>query len=159
MITRILFLSFIFASLQGAYTIPNIVGGIIIATTVALCFRDPHVSPKQVPVIRFYKLLKFIFYYSWEILLSNFRVALDVLKPKLEIRPAIVAVPLSAKTDTEIAWLTQLISYPPGMVSMDISEDRSSLYVHVLKLPKGGPSQVVEEIKQGIERRLLEVLR
>lgn len=159
MITRILFLTLIFASLQGAYTVPNIVGGALISTAIVWCFRDPHVPSKQVPVIRFYKLVKFMLYYFWEVMISNFRVAKDVLKPKLDVRPAIVAVPLDAKTDTEIAWLAHLISFPPGTVSMDISDDRSCLYIHVLSLPKGGQRQVVREIKDGIERRLLEVLR
>ena len=64
-----------------------------------------------------------------------------VLTPDLRgsLRPAIVAFPLTVKSDAEITLLANLITLTPGTLSVDVSEDRAVLYVHVLTLdtPRG----------------------
>lgn len=81
------------------------------------------------------------------------------MTPGLNIRPGIIAVPLDAKTDAEITVLAQVITLTPGTLSMDVSPDRSTLYVHALYVPNGDKQTIIDEIKNGFERRLLEVMR
>jgi multicomponent Na+:H+ antiporter subunit E len=66
-------------------------------------------------------------------------------------------VPLDAKTDFEIMMVANLISLTPGTLSIDLSEDRRYLYVHVMFMQD--VAEVRRELKQGLEKRVLEVLR
>ena len=49
------------------------------------------------------------------------------------------------------------ITLTPGTLSLDVSADRSVLYIHAMYIHDVG--RFKKEIKQGLERRLLEVLR
>ncbi len=80
-------------------------------------------------------------------------VALSVLDPSRVKQSAIVAVPLDVKSDAGISLLANLISLTPGTTSIHISEDRSTLYVHVMNYSPG----VVESFKTGFERSVMEV--
>lgn len=102
-------------------------------------------------------LARFLVFYIKELLIANLRVAQDALTPTLRMRPALVAIPLDAKTDLEILLLGNLITMNPGSVSLDISTDRSVMYVHVLFARD--PDEVRREIKSNLERRVLELMR
>ncbi len=70
---------------------------------------------------------------------------------------AIVAIPLDAKTDREITLLANLITLTPGTLSLDVSEDRRFLYVHAMFVED--VESFRDSIKNGFERRLLELMR
>jgi multicomponent Na+:H+ antiporter subunit E len=96
--------------------------------------------------------VSFLAYFLWELLLSNLRVAYDVVTVKHFMRPGILAIPLEARTDLEITVLANMISLTPGTLSLDVSSDRQVLFVHAMYLGE------IEEFKE-FERRLLRVLR
>lgn len=73
------------------------------------------------------------------------------------MKPGIVKVPLDAKSDIEITLLANLISLTPGTLSLDVSNDRKVLYVHAMYI--SDKEKFINDIKQGFERRLLEILR
>lgn len=66
-------------------------------------------------------------------------------------------MPIEAKTDLEITLLANLITLTPGTLTLDVAPDRKSLYVHAMFVDD--PEQIRAEIKNGMERRLLEVMR
>ena len=53
--------------------------------------------------------------------------------------------------------LANLITLTPGTLTLDVAPDRKSLYVHAMFVDD--PEQIRAEIKNGMERRLLEVMR
>jgi multicomponent Na+:H+ antiporter subunit E len=79
------------------------------------------------------------------------------LTPKPRIRPGVLAIALEAKTDTEIAMLSNLITLTPGSVSLDVSSDRRFLYLHAMYIDD--LEKYRESIKSSLERRVLEVSR
>ena len=95
--------------------------------------------------------------FCWELVISSLRVAWDVVTPAANRRPGIVAVPLNAKTDWEITLLANLVTLTPGSLSLDVSPDRSTLYVHAMFAED--PDEVRRSITEGFERRLLALLR
>ena len=88
--------------------------------------------------------------------LSALRVARDTLSPRMTFRPAIVAMPLAIKTETEIMLLANLISLTPGTLSIDVSTDRSTLYIHAMNVDD--PDALRAEIRDGFERRIMDVM-
>jgi len=105
------------------------------------------------------KITLLIFFYLKELLLASVKVAYDVLTPKDHMHPAVIAVPLEAKTDLEITLLANFITLTPGTLSIDVSEDRKTLYIHEVYVKNGDTEKIVKEIKEGFERRILNITR
>lgn len=104
-------------------------------------------------------LLEFIGFILKELLVSSLRVAFDVLTRTAHMRPAIVDVPLDARTDREIVTLAVLITLTPGTLSLRVSDDRSTLYVHEMYVQDRDVAAVRRKIKDGFERRVLRLAR
>ena len=106
--------------------------------------------------VRLARLPGFLLYFLKEVVVANLKVAAAVIAPRGRLRPAIVAVPLELERDAEIALLANLITLTPGTLSLDVSADRKTLYVHCLVVDD--PEATVRSIKDGFERRVLGVL-
>lgn len=91
----------------------------------------------------------------WDILVSNVRVAIQVLGPEKRLHPGFIWVPLDIGNIHGIAALTSLITLTPGTVSAALSEDRRHLLVHVLNL--ADETALVDEIKTRYEAPLMEI--
>jgi multicomponent Na+:H+ antiporter subunit E len=103
------------------------------------------------------KTAQLVGYFLIELLQSNLRVFWNVITPGQISRPGIVGVPLRATSEMEILLVANMISLTPGTLSVDLSDDRRVLYVHVMFLDD--PDRFRQSITDGLERRLLEVTR
>jgi multicomponent Na+:H+ antiporter subunit E len=102
-------------------------------------------------------LIEFIGFMAIEIVRATLRVAHDVLTRAHHMRPAVLGVPLDARTDGEITLLAGVIALTPGSLPLDVSLDRRTLYVHVMYVDDAG--ETIGRLKSGYERRVLELLR
>ncbi|GET30542.1 Na+/H+ antiporter subunit E [Prolixibacter sp. SD074] len=105
--------------------------------------------------VKIVQVIVFAGFYLWELLKANLVLAYDILTPVHHMKPGIVEIPLDLKSDSEIITLVNLITMTPGSLSLDVSEDRKRLYVHVLYLKD--PEAYREEVKTGLEKRVKEV--
>lgn len=108
---------------------------------------------------KFPMLVGFIGFIIYELFESNFRVAWDVLTIVHKMNPAIIAIPLDCDTDREIVTLATLITFTPGTLSLKVSDDRKTLFVHEMYIPNDDVEAVRRKIKDGFERRLLQLTR
>ncbi len=122
----------------------------------ALWFTKP-LYPDTRYFKKFPKTLNLTGFFLKELAISNLKVLWDVITPAHINRPGIIGVPLDARTDIEIFLVANLLSLTPGTLSIDLSEDRTTLFVHVMFLDD--VNQARQEIKAGLERRVLEVTR
>lgn len=148
-------LGFVWALATGDFTPRNYATGFGIGFVVLLFTGNAMPSARY--HARLVKTLRFMLFFIWELILANLRVAHDVITPRLRARPAIIALPLEARTDEEITLLANLISLTPGTLSLDVSADRSTLYVHAMF--GQDPDELRAVLKNGFERRLLEAMR
>ena len=65
-------------------------------------------------------------------------------------------MPLDVKSDAGILLVANLIALTPGTLSLDLSRDRRTLYVHAMFIDD--PDALRRELKQGMERRVIEVV-
>ena len=107
----------------------------------------------------FPKMLNFTLFFFKETIKANLRVAHDIITPKFYMKPAIIAIPLEVKTDFEIVTLASVITLTPGTLSIDISEDRKTLYVHEMYVVNGDVEKAKKNIKDGFEKKILELTR
>ena len=98
----------------------------------------------------------FLAYYAWELLKSNAVILYEILTPGLDMRPGVIGIPIRARTDLEITILANLITMTPGTLSLDISPDRRTLYIHAMYIHD--PEALRKDIQENLERRVLELL-
>jgi multicomponent Na+:H+ antiporter subunit E len=150
-----LVLALAWTAIMGSFTPVTFLAGFVLGYGV-LWLGRPALGPSA-----YYKGIwrgiAFVGFYLWELVVSSVRVAYDVVTPRHRMRPGVVAVPLVAHTDFEITVLANLVTLTPGTLSLDISADRQTLYVHAMYLDDG-PDGVREEV-QKLERRVLRVFR
>lgn len=96
-------------------------------------------------------------YVAWELVLSSLRVAFDVITPAANRQPAIIRIPLDARTDTEIGLFCLLVTVTPGSLVCKLSPDRRTAYVHAMFVDD--PEAFRDQLKHDIERRVLELTR
>jgi len=150
-----IFLALGFSAVLGQFNLSGFIAGFIVGY-LALWLTKPLYGQTRY-FERLPKVLGLIGFFVKELLVCNLRVLWDVITPQYISRPGIIGIPLDARTDAEIMLVANLISLTPGTLSMDVSEDRRVLYIHVMFLDD--IEQTREQIKQGLERRVLEVMR
>ena len=79
-----------------------------------------------------FKFLRFLPYYTGQVVKSNWQVIRDVVTRENYARPAVLKIPISLKHPGEIFMLANLVTMTPGTLCLDISEDRSCLFIHVM---------------------------
>ncbi|MEJ5298838.1 MAG: Na+/H+ antiporter subunit E [Armatimonadota bacterium] len=152
-------LALAWAALHGEFSLTSLSVGFAVGyLLLALLVRGGLVGDNPYTA-RVSRAAGFIVFFLWELVLANIRIAYDVLTPKHHMQPGIVAIPLDAKTDAEITLLANFITLTPGTLSLDVSEDRSVLYIHAMYIQNGDADALRADVKQGFERRLLETLR
>lgn len=90
-----------------------------------------------------------------DLLSSSLVVARIVLAPRRRNRPAIVAVPVDARTEWGVALFAYLVSLTPGSTCLHVADDRRTLYVHFLDAPDAEARAA--GIKALYERRILQL--
>lgn len=143
------------AAITGNFSALNLIFGAVIGAAAVLLLRSAFAPPRALLKLRRIVSLALLFFY--ELMVSAVRVAIIVVTPNLKsvLRPAIVAVPLTVKSDAEITLLANLITLTPGTLSVDVSDDRSVLYVHVLQLSTR--EALIADIAKGFETKVKEV--
>ena len=91
----------------------------------------------------------------WDILMSNIRVARQVLGRESRIHSGFIWYPLEIGNIHGITALACCITLTPGTVTAALSDDRRYLLVHVLDL--ADEAQLVADIKRRYERPLMEI--
>jgi multicomponent Na+:H+ antiporter subunit E len=151
----VVILALIWAGATGNFSGLNLLFGGVVGGVAVLLLRNTVAGGKTLRRARLGVELFFVLIY--ELVLSAIRVALVVLRPDMlaAIKPAIVAVPLTVKSDAEITLLANMITLTPGTLTMDVSEDRQFLLVHALVAPDR--EALVAEIASGFEKRIKEL--
>ncbi len=104
-------------------------GGLAVSTAIeaVLRAREPRTQ------VRAGGLARFLGYYVRMVVLSNLRVAWEVVTPNNDqISEAIVAVPLQTDSLTAALLVANAVSYTPGSLTIELAEGPPVLYVHVL---------------------------
>ncbi|WP_455872589.1 Na+/H+ antiporter subunit E [Rhizobium yanglingense] len=150
-----LLLAIAWVAVSGSASLHNLVFGFVLGAVALAIVREPSGSKGYLHRTRLVLSLALLF--LKELALSAWTVARTVLRPRMEIRPGIFAFPLTVDRDLEITLLANLITLTPGTLSVDVSEDRRTLYVHALDC--ADPEATKRAIASGFERKIMEAFR
>jgi multicomponent Na+:H+ antiporter subunit E len=150
-----LLLAIAWIALTGAFTPTNLLFGF--ALSYALLWATRGLRAPSGYFTKMPRLIGFVLYFAGEMVVASVRVARVVLTPRIQVRPAVVAIPLTVRSPAEITLLANLISLTPGSLFLDVSQDRCVIYVHTMHVDDIEAFRA--DIKNGFERRVMEVLR
>ncbi|MDJ0943717.1 MAG: Na+/H+ antiporter subunit E [Kiloniellales bacterium] len=150
-----LLLAVAWAALVGSFTLPSLALGFGLGYLALWAARPLFAGTTYFE--RVFRVLRLAGLFVYELVVSSFRVVWDVVTPAHLSRPGIIALPLDVEGEGGILLVSNLISLTPGSLSLDVSPDRRTLYVHAMFAED--PDALRRELKQGMERRVIEALQ
>ncbi|MDO7787744.1 Na+/H+ antiporter subunit E [Desulforamulus aquiferis] len=147
---------FVFWFSLSGQTIPLLlILGVISSLLVAYWSHDLLIGKmeKGPDIGRIFRMIKYIPWLAWQIVLSNLHLIYLVLHPKMPIEPTIVRFKHDLKTDMGITLLANSITLTPGTITIDA--DRNEYIVHAVSsktaqdLLSGDMQARVKEIEGG----------
>jgi multicomponent Na+:H+ antiporter subunit E len=149
------FLAFVWMFLSVSFTAQSFLIGFILGLIVIFAFR--RFFSTRFYLSRVVAVISLLFLFIKELIMANISVLKVVLRPKLDFKPGIFALPTELKTDWEITLLANLITLTPGTLVVDVSFDNKILYIHAIDIADADES--IDEIKNSFEKAIMEVSR
>ena len=148
-------LAFTWCAVQGSFTFVNLLFGFVISSIALWLIREQFGTSKYFN--RTWLIIGLIWLFLKELFLSVLRVAWLVLNPGQNYRPSFISFPLTVKEPHEITLLANLITLTPGTLSVDVSDDNKTLYIHCIDVDD--VDALRKDIAEGFERKILEALQ
>lgn len=108
-------------------------------------------------MIRLLAWIEFLLFYFKEVLVSNLRVAYDVLTPEHKMKPGIIALDVADMTDSQITLMANFITMTPGTLGLAVSENHDKLYIHAMYLD-GSPEEAAAKLLNDYGKRVKRVV-
>ncbi len=143
------------AAIMGELSMGTLGTGFVFGYLILLLAAP--VLPRSAYTDRVWRAIGLGLYFIKELVVSSLIVARDVLRPGFHMHSGVIAVPLDVTSDIEITMFANMISLTPGTLSIEISDDRKTLYVHAMYLDPRHIDQAAYTIKTGLERRILQL--
>ncbi|MFF2797605.1 Na+/H+ antiporter subunit E [Lysinibacillus xylanilyticus] len=106
---------------------------------------------------RIFSIIKLLWLFNWELLLSSYSVLRQITTPKLNITPGIFTYKTALRGDWEITALALLLTLTPGSVVMEVSEEGDMFYIHAMDIEQSKEA-VIRSIGK-FEQAIMEVTR
>ena len=145
-------LALAWVAVTGVLSALNLAFGFALGALALSLIREQVGSVGYLSRVR--RIVSLIALFLGELVLSAVRVARIVLRRDMDLHPGIFAYPLAVDRDFEIALLANMITLTPGTLSVDVSEDRKTLFVHAMDL--SDVESVRRDIADGFERKIME---
>ncbi|MDD4565809.1 MAG: Na+/H+ antiporter subunit E [Eubacteriales bacterium] len=113
--------------------------------------------PTKFYLFNLHAMIKLLFLFIVEIVVSSFVVIGIIIRPKMNIKPGIFSMETTLKGDIEVTLLALLITLTPGSVVVEISQDNKIFYIHTMDIPD--LSNSVLQSKDRFENAIKKVTR
>jgi len=139
-------------------TVPNIIVGSVASLICSLIFTRffIHSIYKLLQPHRYFWFLVYLVVFIWECIKANFDVAYRVLHPAMPIRPGIVKVKTTLKSELARTLLANSITMTPGTISVDIIGDY--LYIHWIYVRSEDPEVYTGMITGAFEKYIKKII-
>jgi multicomponent Na+:H+ antiporter subunit E len=120
-------------------TIPNLIVGSIASLLCSVIFARYYFRnvSKFLQPHRYYWFFVYLFTFIWACIKANFDVAYRVINPAMPIKPAIVKIKTTLKSEFARTLLANSITMTPGTITVDIIDDE--FYIHWIYLKSDDP--------------------
>ena len=146
----LLWLAAVWVALWGSVTPANVLGGLAVAL-VLLAVPTRAAAPQPAGTrgrVRPLGLLRVAVVVAGELVRASLQVVVLVLRPRSQLRQAVVAVPVTGASDALLTLVANAISLTPGTLTLEVDRERRVLYVHVLQVGDG--PDAVDRVRRDI---------
>ncbi len=117
----------------GTVTWANVASGVLVAAAVVALVPDVG-RPPHLPVVRPVPAARLAAHLVRDVLVSNLVLTREVLTRRSGIATGVVRVPLAGCSDELVTLMSTLVAMTPGTMPVEVEQDPTVLYVHVLHL-------------------------
>lgn len=125
-------LTTVWVTLWESVTWANLFGGVIVSLVVITLL--PPRSDRPEVGFRPIAALELFAYFVWELIVASAIVAWEVVTPRIGINAAVVSVRLTSDVPGIVTAVANMVSLTPGTVTLEIDDENSTLFIHVLHL-------------------------
>lgn len=119
--------------LSGLFNAFHLVAGLISSGLVALLSRDLLVTGQsEKSLIKAWRLLCYIPWELYQIVLANLDVAYRVLHPRMPIDPRIIEFETPLRKDWALTTLANSITLTPGTLTVQVEPEKGKFQVHAI---------------------------
>lgn len=140
------------------FTVPNLIVGSIASVICSAIFTRSYFNNvyKFLQPHRYFWFLIYLFIFIWECIKANLDVAYRVLHPAMPIRPGIVKVKTTLKSDFAKTLLANSITMTPGTITVDIIGD--DMYIHWIYIRSEDPEVYTKIITGAFEKYIKRIV-
>jgi multicomponent Na+:H+ antiporter subunit E len=156
-VIELLLLLGIWIALVWSVQIADVIAGFLVSLVAVLLFSDifPAEVFKMFHPVRLFWFLLYIPVFLWAVVKSSLDVTYRVFHPEIPIRPGIVKVKTSLKSDIAKAFLANSITLTPGTLTIDFIGD--NIYVHWINIVSEDPEVETRIIVKKFEKYLKKI--
>ncbi|MCV6546088.1 MAG: Na+/H+ antiporter subunit E [Cohaesibacter sp.] len=148
-------LALIWGAISGSFSELNLIFGFVLGMIALFLIREQVGTLSY--LTRATRVVSLIWLFLYELVLSAVKVARIAMRPKLDIKPGFFVYELKTDRDFEISLLANLITLTPGTLSVDVSDDKTKLYIHAIDIDDVEAMRA--DIEEGFERKIMEAMR
>ena len=140
------------------FTVPNLIVGSVASVICSAIFTRYYFNSvyKFLQPHRYFWFLIYLFIFIWECIKANLDVAYRVLHPAMPIRPGIVKVKTTLKSDFAKTLLANSITMTPGTITVDIIGD--DMYIHWIYIRSEDPEVYTKIITGAFEKYIKRIV-
>jgi multicomponent Na+:H+ antiporter subunit E len=150
-----LIIAVVWMLLNDEWNVANLIIGYLLGLGFIIALR--RFLPQEFYLQQVWQILKLLTLFTKELVLSNIAVIGYILRPKMNFRPGIVALQTELTSDWEITLLACLITLTPGTLTLEVSPDQRTLYIHAMDIQDA--ELLAQQIKGTFEKAIMEVTR
>jgi multicomponent Na+:H+ antiporter subunit E len=126
--------------LTFSFTLSNLIVGSVASLICSAIFAPSYFTNvrKFLEPHRYYWFIVYLIIFIWECVKANFDVAYRVIHPSMPIKPGIVRVKTSLKSDFAKMLLANSITMTPGTITVDLIGDE--FYIHWIYVRSDDPA-------------------
>lgn len=150
-----LLIAFLWMLLNNNNSVSSFIVGYVLGIVILLILRKSWTQPFYLR--RLWAMVKLLLIFVRELIVSGIVVIGHIIRPKLAIRPGIFAYETQLTSAWEVTLLSNLICLTPGTLTLDVSMDGKTLYIHAIDIEDAG--LLTEQIRGTFEQAIMEVTR
>ena len=124
------FLAFTWMFITDSFSASGFLIGYLLGLLIVILMR--RFFSRRLYLARVWAIISLLALFLKELTLSSIQVFLIVIRPNMNLQPAIFELDTELKSDWEVSLLSALITLTPGTLVIKISDDQKKLYIHAL---------------------------
>jgi multicomponent Na+:H+ antiporter subunit E len=135
--------------LSGIFDVFHLISGLVCCAIVSVISHDLLVKGKsEKKLLKSFRLLLYIPWELWQVVLANIDVAYRVLHPKMPIDPLIIEFETTLRKEFSLVTLANSITLTPGTITILVEPERGKFRVHAIA-KKSANALLVNQTMQG----------